>query len=54
MAYYALDPGAFYERFDPWLDRFLRYIFFPFIFSAYSLVLYFWYAWHASRPRRGT
>jgi hypothetical protein len=41
-AYYSLDPGAFYERFDPWLDRFLRYIFYPFIFSAYSLVLYFW------------
>ena len=42
VAYYALDPGAFYERFDPWLDRLMRYIFFPFIFTAYSLVLYFW------------
>jgi len=43
VVYYSLDPGGFYQEFDPWLDRLLKYIFYPFIFTAYTMVLYFWY-----------
>ena len=51
VVYYSLDPGGFYQEFDPWLDRLLKYIFYPFIFTAYTMVLYFWYGARAVAAR---
>jgi len=43
IVYYTLDPGAINGDLYPWLDRLLQYLFFPLMFTAYTMVLYFWY-----------
>lgn len=44
VAYYAVDPANLNHVMAEWADRLLYCIFYPLVFSAYTLVLYFWCA----------